>query len=315
MVDLKFTPDEKINILSIVTTWDRLQHSQESLNHIQREAGIPARLAEITFWHYDTLYSLSKAQWLFFKGGTSVQTYLEPGCQRSSVDLDFNTDIENPNSILTEVETINQDIQKRNACTKAGDIEFGKIEYLDEDPHTKTMNFQRRMPSRFGEMELVKGKQIQAKSIRIQINRKNVKLPALETVRKQPYFYIQKYQSPKKVFEIVHLSKEDLIADKILATCNVKGFGRERFKDLYDLGFLLRTEFVPETVLKKLDMITSDLDNILNGSRDTAASFSEKTQQARGFLGMVARDGRDIAWDWEGFCFKLIGDLKELHDG
>lgn len=309
---MRFTPDEKMDILSIIRTWDRLQHSQDSLNDIQRQIGIPARLAEITFWHYDTLYALSKAQWLFFKGGTSVQTYLEPGLQRSSVDLDFNTDIENPNSILAEMDTINRDIEKNGASCTAQEFEFGKIEYLGEDPHTLTMNFQRRMPSRFGEMELVKDQRIQTKSVRLQISRKNVKLPAFRTVKKQPYFFIQKYQTPKKVFEIIHLSKEDLIADKILASCNVEGFGRERFKDIYDLGFLLRAEFESEIVMKKLDIITENSAHILKGTLNTASSFSERTVQARGFLGMVATEGRNIAWDWEGFCFDLMKGLKDL---
>ena len=313
---MKLTPEEKINLLSMVKTWDRLQHSQQALNEIQRKTGIPARLAEITFWHYDTLFALSLADWLVFKGGTCVQTYLKPGFQRASADLDFNSSLENPNTILTEMETINRSIDKNKACFRAGDVDFGRIEFICEDRATGTMNFSRRMPSRFGETELVDGSRIRARSLRIQINRKHAWLPAIKPVTKTPAFFIMQFQRPREVFDLIHSSKEDLLADKILATCNVEGFGRERFKDVYDMGLLLSLDIESGLVCKKLDMIARESETerkqFLNGSARTVINFSEKTAQARGFLGMVAREGRRLAWDWEEFCHNIVRSLKRF---
>lgn len=312
--NIKLTPEEKIDLLSMVKTWDRPQHSQQALIEIQRKTGIPARLAEITFWHYDTLFVLSGADWLVFKGGTCVQTYLEPGFQRASADLDFNSSLENPNTILHEMDAINRSIDKNKASFRTGKIDFGRIEFICEDKATGTMNFIRRMPSRFGETELVDGSRIQARSLRIQINRKHAWLPSIKPVTKAPRFFITQFQRPREVFDLVHSSKEDLLADKILATCNAHGFRRERFKDVYDMGLLLRLDLESELVCKKLDMIAQESETerkqFLNGSARTVINFSEKTAQARGFLCMVAREGRELAWDWEGFCHNIVRSLK-----
>ena len=290
--NIKLTPEEKIDLLSMVKTWDRLQHSQQALIEIQRKTGIPARLVEITFWHYDTLFVLSQADWLVFKGGTCVQPYLKSGFQRASTDLDFNTSLENPNSILHEMKAINRSIEKNKASFQAGGVDLGRIDFICEDKATGTMNFRRRMPSRFGETELVDGSRIRARSLRIQINRKHPWLPSIKPVTKTPSLFITQFQRPREVFDLVHSSKEDLLADKILASCNVEGFGRERFKDVYDMGFLLRSDLESGLVCKKLDMIAqeseSERNHFLNGSARTVMSFSEKTAQARGFLGMVA---------------------------
>lgn len=67
--------------------------------------------------------------------------------------------------------------------------------------------------------------EIQSKSIRIQINYKHARMPALKTVDRQVGFFVQESQRP---LHEVHASREDLFADKLLAVCNVGGFGRKR---------------------------------------------------------------------------------------
>ena len=103
VIGIELSSEEHAKILEIVKFWDRKQLTQEIFREIQQKTGIPARLVEITFWHVDTLGILSSADWLIFKGGTCVQTYLPSMYQRASVDLDFNSEIENPNSIKNEM--------------------------------------------------------------------------------------------------------------------------------------------------------------------------------------------------------------------
>jgi len=124
------------------------------------------------------------------------------------------------------------------------------------------------------------------------------------------------FQQPREIFDLVHSGKEDLLADKILATSNVEGFGRERFKDVYDMGSLLRPDMETGLICKKLDAIAreseTERNRFLNGSARTIMRFSEKTAQAHGFLGMVAREGRELAWDWEGFCHNIASSMKRF---
>ena len=186
---IELTHSERLRILSIVTSWERNQISQDVFRDIQRKSGIPARLVEITFWHTDTLALLTEVDWLVFKGGTCVQSYLQSGYQRASVDLDFNATIGNPHSIREEIDRLNRKIHDRGHHVSIQGFDFGIIEFKGEDSRTGTLNFSRRMPSRFGELERMGDKTIQGKSIRVQINYKHSWLPALKPLMKIPEFF------------------------------------------------------------------------------------------------------------------------------
>jgi predicted nucleotidyltransferase component of viral defense system len=303
--------------MSIVKSWHRKQMTQEIFRKIQQKTGIPARLVEITFWHIDTLGLLSSADWLIFKGGTCVQTYLPSGYQRASVDLDFNSEIENPNSIKDEINNLNEKIKKDGALVEVEGIEFGTLEYKSEDEYSGTINYSRRMPSRFGERERIGEYTIQAKSIRVQINHKHSWLPAVKKIKKEPRFFIMDYQKPRYKIKLKHSSAEDLVVDKILATSNIGPFGRERFKDAYDLGMLFKNKLNLSLVHKKLDLIgrrsKQKPKTIVDGSIDTISYFSINTQEVLGFAAMVGKDGRGIIENWEEFCLNTIEELKKLN--
>ena len=268
------------------------------------------------FWHYDTLSILKDNEWLVFKGGTCVQSWIPSGMQRASVDLDLNSSVANPNAVRDKISKINEITRREERAVKVHGIEFGSIEYRSIDESSGTLNFSRRMPSRFGEMLKVGNQRVQGMDQRIQIHYKNAWLPAISTIRKEPSFLILDHEAPLETCEVIHSSKEDLIADKILATSNVHGFGRERFKDVYDLGVLLDIDNETTLVLGKLDKIGAkkkvDPSSLINGSIETISNFSERSVEARGFSSMVGSDGKDRINDWEGFCFTIIESLKEI---
>ena len=114
------------------------------------------------------------------------------------------------------------------------------------------------MPSRFGELERVGTNSIQAKSVRVQINYKHCWLPAIEIVKKVPRFFIMDHQRPKIKFKRNHSSAEDLIVDKILATSMIGSFGRERFKDVYDLGMLSKSNLGNSIIHNKWNLLVGD---------------------------------------------------------
>ncbi|MEA3557949.1 MAG: nucleotidyl transferase AbiEii/AbiGii toxin family protein, partial [Candidatus Thermoplasmatota archaeon] len=261
--------------------------TQLRFREIQKETGIPARSAEIMFWHYDTLSLFSDVDSFVFKGGTCVQSWLPYGLQRASVDLDFNSKAGNPNSIRDIIEDVNVRSRNEDRVAKIRGIEFGTMEFKFIDDQTGTMTFIRRMPSRFNEMIRAGENTIQGIEQRIQINFKNSWLPAIKPMKMEPDFLVLGYEKPQFRFETIHSSIEDLIADKILATCNVHGFGRERFKDVYDLGMILDLERVNELVMEKLSLIARqkgvDPSNFIEGSVEMISRISERFQEVVGF--------------------------------
>ncbi len=310
--------DEKMEILSIVKTWERKQIIQEKMRSIQKDTGIPARSIEIMFWHYDTLSLLSNTESFIFKGGTCVQSWLPYEFQRASVDLDFNSSAGNPNSIRDIINGLNDIARDEDRIVKIRGIEFGSIEFRYMDDQTKTMTFVRKMPSRFDEVIRVGGDSIQGIDQRIQINFKNAWLPSVKPVRSEPNFVILKYEKPQFKAEIFHSSVEDLIADKILATCNVHGFGRERFKDVYDLGMILEMERDNELIMRKISMIAHkkgvDPHSFIEGSVETISRISDRSQEARGFASMVGKGGRErIIPSWEMFCLDVIEQIRSIN--
>ena len=315
-MNVELSHDDKLKILSLVRSWKREQTTQENLRKIQKHSTIPARSIEMMFWHYDTLSLLKEGDWLVFKGGTCVQSWIPSGMQRASVDLDLNSSVENPNAIREKISRINEIIRKEGKAVVVRDIEFGSIEYRSIDRISGTLNFSRRMPSRFREMVKAGDHRVQGIDLRIQINYKNAWLTAISPIMKEPSFMILDHESPLYTYAITHSSKEDLIADKILATSNVHGFGRERFKDVYDLGILLTIENETALVLDKLEKIGAkkrvDPSSFIKGSIETISDFSQRSTEARGFSSMVGWDGKEMTKDWEGFCFNTIDKLKDI---
>ena len=285
---------------------------------MQVKYGIPAFLTETMFWHMEILYRLLPiSEYLVFKGGTCVQSYIDPMFQRASNDLDFNTTIQNHNALIQKIEDINRQLRNQGTAVEIQGIPYGFFEFESADKASGTLNLRHRMPSRFGEYEHVAGNDVQAKSIRVQINCKNAWLPAIKKVIKPVEFYIMEEAKPVEAVVFPHSSIEDLIADKIMAT--QVHTGRERFKDVYDLKVLFNLDFDRTTVNTKLALIAKetgrDAGELLNSSANTVMAFGDRNNEAQGFASMVCRNGKELIKGWEIMCEKTARTILLLGQG
>jgi predicted nucleotidyltransferase component of viral defense system len=187
---INFSIEEKIKILSTIQVWKREQLTQEVFRKLQVKYGIPAYLIETFFWHMEILNRLHPmSEFLVFKGGTCVQSHIDPLFQRASNDLDFNTTIENPNSLMQKIEDMNKLLKDKRIAIEVQGVQYGIFEFESNDAVSGTLNYRHRMPSRFGEYERVSGNDVQAKSIRVQVNYKHSWLAAIKKVMKPVQFF------------------------------------------------------------------------------------------------------------------------------
>ncbi|MDO8728167.1 MAG: nucleotidyl transferase AbiEii/AbiGii toxin family protein [Candidatus Methanoperedens sp.] len=311
---ITFSVEEKIKILSTIQVWKREQLTQEVFRKLQIKYGIPAYLIETLFWHLEILNRLlPMSEFLMFKGGTCVQSYIDPMFQRASNDLDFNTTIENPNALMQKIEDMNKLLKDNRIYIEVQGVQYGIFEYESNDAASGTLNYRHRMPSRFGEYERVSGKDVQAKSIRVQMNYKHSWLPAIKKVMKPVDFFITEVAPVNEVI-FPHESIEDLIVDKLLATN--EHTGRERFKDVYDLMILLDLVYDKTLINNKLALIgvrsKRDAVELIRSSAATVMTFGERADEARGFASMVARGGKEIIREWEIGCEKTAMKILRL---
>jgi len=312
---ITLSAEEKELLLSTVRVWDRRSLSQDVFRGLQAKYGVPAYLAESLFWHLEILDRLRPLQeFLVFKGGTCVQSYLSPMLQRASNDLDFNSTVENRNAIEGSVDELNRRLFSDGRSVVIRGVPFGRFELESEDRRTGTLNFRHRMPSRFGEVERVGKDDIGAKPIRVQINLKHAWLPAIKTVRRPVSFFVCEEVRPKHRVLFPHASVEDLVADKVLATRQRSG--RERFKDVYDLMVLLGLRPDPAIILEKLRRVAETAGGTageyLGSSATTVAAFGERSAEARGFAAMACRGGKELVAEWEMRCLETARELREM---
>ncbi len=307
--------------MEIIEVWPLKELTQAKLRELQRDFGVSAYLIEMVFWHLDTLHQLSRIKdFLVFKGGTCVQSYLPEKFQRASNDLDFNTTINNPNALMEKMAELNEHLEENNnALSLQIDdtlVPYGHFEFEFNDARSGTLSFKRRMPSRLGEYELVKGNEVLAKSLKVQINYKHAWLPAMKILNKHVDFFINKTVTSKIHVKFPHESVEDLISDKIIATSNIGQFGRERFKDIYDLMLLSRQDFDGRLIIDKIRRIVSktnlDAENVLKGAVNTISTFAGRYQDAQGFASMVCYGGKELIKNWEVECESLADRILEL---
>ncbi len=312
---ISFSVEEKTKLLSTIHIWNREQLTQDTFRKLQVKYGIPAYLIETMFWHMEILHRLLPlSEYLVFKGGTCVQSYIDPMFQRASNDLDFNTTVQNPNALMQKIEYLNSQLKTGETAVEIQGIPYGFFEFEFSDKASGTLNYRHRMPSRFGEYEHVAGSDVQAKSIRIQINFKHAWLPAIKKVIKPVKFFIMEEAVPGEVIVFPHASIEDLIADKIMAT--EEHAGRERFKDIYDLMALLNLDFDGTLVNNKLALIARktgrDAGELLRSSANTVMVFGDRTNEAQGFASMVCKGGKALIKDWEIGCEKTARKILQF---
>jgi predicted nucleotidyltransferase component of viral defense system len=296
-----FSAEEKTKLLSIIAVWRRDQLTQDVFRKLNLKYGIPAYLIENLFWQLEILGRLLPlSEYLIFKGGSCVQSYIDPLLQRASNDLDFNTTIENPNALMQKIEELNNLLITQGRAIKIQGVQYGVFEFEFNDTVSGTLNYRHRMPSRFGEYELVAKKEVQAKAIKVQINYKHSWLPAIKKVMKSVEFFITEVEPVKRII-FPHASIEDLIVDKILATN--EHTGRERFKDIYDLIVLFGLNYEKTLINNKLLLIAKKTErqsgDLIKSSANTVTIFGERSEEARGFVGMVGRKGKELLKDWE----------------
>lgn len=275
------------------------------------------RDAYVTLLHLDTLDALSDLDFLVFKGGTCVQTYLSPNYQRVSVDLDYNSRHAHPSTIEGALSDLNAKLEKDGRAATIHGLDYGKLLPTGYDQHTGTVGFARYLPTPFDELASRDGVEFQARMLRVQVNVKHHEFPALDPQRRAVAFFTHPALKPKRAVETECASAADLTADKILTiTKNVGGFGRERIKDFYDLFALRRVKVRQERVREKLDrvaaMASATRGDILKGALERCEDVRVHYAQAKGFVTSVCKDGKALLDDWEGELGQLQAQLRKL---
>jgi predicted nucleotidyltransferase component of viral defense system len=238
--------------------WSEEVFNGAKIRAYAKKEGVNPVDLEIQIWVYDTLHVLKKFSNLdlFFKGGTCVQSLLPVGVQRFSVDLDFNieTEYRTPEFILSNFHRLNDKLKDEDLLapasetrykTKSSDnLIYGRFYPKEYDPISGTVSLYRpvmsKVVSRNREFayrdDLIKRETVRGifNHILVQVNIKHHP-PALEWVLRDIELKIRRYPDYKKELQFKCLSPGDLFADKVIAYRN-----RRAFKDLYDLGMMVK---------------------------------------------------------------------------
>ena len=284
---------------------------------IREKIGLSLRHIEKNLWLIDTLKVLNEFfnRKLFLKGGTCVQSYLPPNMQRFSDDLDFNTEVRSP-QVLKEI--INEVNIKLKESGKINGV-YGKFIFRSIDTKIDYATFYRIVPTKLGlKLRLKELKKIiQGEVIKVQINFKH-EIPAFKSIEKEYCSFIYLNPDLKEKVIFTHLSVEDLVADKILATAVHEEivFGRERFKDVFDIGMLLEYCDIDFNLInKKLEYISDESGIQVNRLIDASLNNQEKMKNklVPSLVGVNALLCRDVRFDedtWLNFCDKIIEKFK-----
>lgn len=318
MTRIVLNADEKRAARALLeNTWDAGQLTQAALEKAAAPWGVNPREAYMSLVHLDTLDALRELDFLVFKGGTCVQTYLPPGYQRISVDLDFNSRHPHPNTVDAAIKNVNTSLAQTGRAATIHGIPFGSLVPFDEDKHTGTVSYARYVYTPYDERAIVGGNEVQARMMRVQINLKHFELPAIDPTKRSLAFFTQPELKPKRAVKAECASLADLFADKILTiTKNVGGFGRERIKDFYDL-FALRRQNVPfPRAGEKLDLIGAKAgatrDQFLDGAIERCDDVRANYAEVKGYVTSACKDGKSLLANWEVELDKLQDVLRSM---
>ena len=258
--------------------WGKEVFNGAKIRDYSKGEGVSPRDFEKQIWEYDTLNILREFSDLdlFFKGGTCVQSLLPFDYQRFSIDLDFNieTKYRTNEFILSKFGELNERLEKEDLSTPASvtkykkkssdDLVYGNFYPRDYDEISGTLTFIRIFMTKIGSriMKFVYMDDLRQKKylrgvfnhILVQVNIKH-QPPALKWELKDITLKIQKYPEYKKGLQFKCLSVGDLFADKLMAFRN-----RKAFKDLYDLGMMVKTnkDLDIEICKQKINQIFGD---------------------------------------------------------
>ena len=258
--------------------WSEEVFNGAKIRDYSKGEGVNPKDFEKQIWEYDTLFVLKEFSDLdlFFKGGTCVQSLLLLNFQRFSIDLDFNieTKYRTNEFILSKFRELNKKLEEKNLLIPASDTKYKKRSsedlvygkfyprYSDEISGTVTFArvFMSKVESRNMELvyrdDLVKKKILSGvfNHILVQVNIKH-QPPALKWGLEDIKLRIHKYPEYEKELQFKCVSLGDLFADKLIAFRN-----RKEFKDLYDLGMMVKTnkDLDIETSKQKINQIFGD---------------------------------------------------------
>ncbi|MGB7533410.1 MAG: nucleotidyl transferase AbiEii/AbiGii toxin family protein [Halobacteriota archaeon] len=276
--------------------WSEEVFNGAKIRDYSKGEGVNPRDFEKQIWAYDTLFVLKEFSDLdlFFKGGTCIQSLLPFDYQRFSIDLDFNIEIKDRTKefILSKFRELNERLEKEDLSTPASetkykkrsseDLVYGKFYPRDYDEISGTVTFVRVFMSKveFKSKELVYRDDLVKKKILsgifnhilVQVNIKH-QLPALKWELKDITLKIQKYPEYKKGLQFKCLSVGDLFADKLMAFKD-----RKEFKDLYDLGMMVKIikDLDIETCKQKINQIFGDTAMIQDVVKGIEVSLKNK---------------------------------------
>lgn len=305
----------------LLKTWQEADLTQRAIDEAARPFAVNPREAYMTLLHMDTLDCLKDLDFLVFKGGTCVQTYLAPGFQRLSVDVDFNSRHPHPNTVESDIQDLNGKLRADGRAVTVQGVEFGTLLPEGFDRFSGTVEFARYLPTPFDEQATLPTRDtVQARKVRIQINTKHHELPAIKPTKREVRFFTSHALRPKRKVQVECASVADLVADKIFTiTKDAGGFGRERLKDFYDLSALRRLDIDRALVTEKLDRVAKAAKTtrpaILTGAIERCETVKAKWNEARGSgIPMACNDGKRIFERWEEEMGELHGLLRELRD-
>lgn len=157
-------------------------------------------------------------------------------------------------------------------------------------------------------------------SIKVQVNVKHKELPAMKILSKTINSFI--YDICLLEEEEVRFdcsSPEDLFADKIIASAASIGTGREKFKDVYDMGMLLTLNLNFDLVFKKIEYIAEkrnpDSLDVLKSSKDSITNIMNEylsLEKLSGPNSIIVLQSRFDVKKWHEFCNRIIKILEEI---
>lgn len=318
---VKPTKEEKRLLWRIPYIFKEKHVTPQALEEYSSRWGIHSRFLEIMFWQLDTLYLLSMSSNLVWKGGTCVQSYLRPQYQRYSVDLDLNTDLDRE-GVMKLIERINNIIMSDGKFVELNGARIGLLHIHSENRILGVINCFRLVPSKHWGEYPYKGevKLLGVIPIRIQINYgyyEHMRILAMDVISRNPQLAPSQIIDVK--YEFPHSSKEDLLADKLLAMVNIaeKHKGRMRIKDAYDILALLMTNNLDfDLVRRKISLVSerwnTEYDLVTKKSLEALEQMKKYTLEVLGLRGSVGHLGyAEIVSQWNDALDKALGLLRD----
>jgi predicted nucleotidyltransferase component of viral defense system len=309
--------------------WSEEVFNGAKIREYAKREGVNPIHFEIQIWGYDTLNILKEFSDLdlFFKGGTCVQSLLPFDYQRFSIDLDFNieTKYRTNEFILSKFSELNEKLKEEDLLIPASETKYkerssenliyGKFYSLYSDEFSGTVTFARVLMTKvvsrsmklFYKDNLINRELLEGvfNHILVQVNIKH-QPPALKWGFGNIRLKIHNYDEYKKELQFKCVSLGDLFADKLIAFRN-----RKEFKDLYDLGMMVKIikDLDIETSKQKINQIFGDTAMIQDVVK--AIEFSLKNKEYSRYMPALPKEVAPSIMD-RMFYTKLIDVIEGI---